>query len=162
MRSLVSALVLASWLLAADPPAPPKQPVPYSHKQHLAIGLQCKNCHTNPDPGEMMGIPQVKVCMGCHASVKTGSEHIQKLAKHAGDKTEPPWVRVYRIPSYVFFSHKVHLESAAKATCETCHGPVATREALWRETNISMGACMECHRQNKASNDCTYCHEPRQ
>jgi Zn ribbon nucleic-acid-binding protein len=149
-------------LLAADPPAPPKQPVPYSHKQHLAMGLQCKNCHTSPDPGETMGLPAVKVCMGCHTSVKTDSPHIQKLARHAADKTEPPWVRVYQIPSYVFFSHKIHLESAAGAKCESCHGPVATREALWKETNISMGACMECHRQNKASNDCTYCHEPRQ
>ena len=92
----------------------PVQPVPYSHKQHLAMGLQCKNCHTSPDPGEMMGIPPVKVCMGCHTSVKTDSPHIQKLAKHAADKTEPPWVRIYQIPAYVFFSHKVHLETGAK------------------------------------------------
>ena len=159
MRRLIPAIV-AAVIFAADPPAPPKQPVPYSHKQHLAMGLACKNCHTNPDPGETMGIPQVKVCMGCHTSVKTDSPHIQKLAKHAADQTEPPWVRVYRIPSYVFFSHKANGETGAK--CEACHGPVATREALWRETNISMGACMDCHRQNKASNDCTYCHEPRQ
>ena len=92
--------------------------------------------------------------------MKTDSPHIQKLAKHAADQTEPPWVRVYRIPAYVFFSHKAHLETGVK--CEACHGPVATREALWKETNISMGACMDCHRQNKASIDCTYCHEPRQ
>ena len=161
MRILIPAFT-ALLLWAADPPTPPKQPVPYSHKQHLAMGLQCKNCHTNPDPGEMMGIPQVKVCMGCHASVKTESPHIQKLAKHAAEGTQPPWVRIYQIPSYVFFSHKIHLESNANAKCETCHGPVATREALWKETNISMGACMECHRQNKASNDCAFCHEPRQ
>jgi hypothetical protein len=51
-------------LLFADPPVPPKQPVPYSHKQHLAMGLQCKNCHTSPDPGEAMGIPQVKALHG--------------------------------------------------------------------------------------------------
>lgn len=158
MRKLLVALPLL--LFAADPPAPPKQPVPYSHKQHIALGLQCKNCHTNPEPGEMMGIPAVKVCMGCHTSVKKDSPHIQTLAKHAGEKTEPPWVRVYRIPSYVFFSHKAHLATGAK--CEICHGPVATREVLWKETNISMGGCMECHRQNKASNDCAYCHEPRQ
>ena len=154
---LLLVVVAAGFSFAADPP---KQPVPYSHKQHLAMGLPCKNCHTSPDPGEMMGIPPVKVCMGCHTSVKTESPHIQKLAKHAADKTEPPWVRIYQIPSYVFFSHKVHLETGAK--CEGCHGPVAAREALWKETNISMGACMECHRQNKASNDCTYCHEARQ
>ncbi len=65
------ALSAAAILLAVDPPVPPKQPVPYSHKQHLAMGLLCKNCHTNPDPGEMMGIPPVKVCLGCHTTVKT-------------------------------------------------------------------------------------------
>lgn len=159
-------LLLLSAAAAPDPaaapvtPKPPAQPVPYSHKLHVGMGLPCKNCHTNPDPGEVMGIPSVQVCMGCHKSVKTDSPHIQKLAKHAGDKTEPEWARVYRIPSYVFFSHRAHVEWGAK--CETCHGPVATREALWREVSVAMGACMDCHRTNKASNDCTFCHEARQ
>lgn len=160
-----SLLVVALWTLAPaadNPPAPrpPRQPVPYSHKLHLAMGLACKNCHTNPDPGEMMGIPTVKVCMGCHKTIKTDSPHIQKLARHAEEKTEPEWARVYQIPSYVFFSHRVHTAWGAK--CETCHGPVATRDALWREVSIAMGNCMDCHRTNKASNDCTFCHEARQ
>lgn len=138
---------------------PPQQPIPYSHKTHLGLGLQCKNCHTNPDPGEMMGIPETKVCMGCHQAVKTDSPHIQKLTEYHKQGRPVPWIRVYEIPSYVFFSHKSHLQ--AGATCETCHGPVKEREALWRETNISMGGCMECHTKNKASNDCGFCHEPR-
>ena len=146
-------------LLLAQAAKPPEQPVPYSHRKHLALGLQCKNCHANPDPGEAMGIPAVSTCMGCHKSVKPDSPHIRKLARHAEAKTEPDWARIYQIPSYVFFSHRAHLESGAK--CETCHGPVKDREALFKETNISMGGCMECHRQNKASNACTYCHENR-
>ena len=93
-------------LFAADPPAPPKQPVPYSHKQHLALGLQCKNCHTNPDPGETMGIPATSICMECHKSVRADSAAIRKLAKFHQDKAEVPWVRVYRIPGYVFFIGK--------------------------------------------------------
>jgi len=156
-------LFLVLYLFAQSTPTrvakPPQQPIPYSHKTHLGLGLQCKNCHTNPDPGELMGIPETKVCMGCHQSVKTDSPHIQKLTEHHKQGRPMPWIRVYEIPAYVFFSHKAHTQ--AGATCETCHGPVKERDALWRETNISMGGCMECHTKYKASNDCGFCHQPR-
>jgi Cytochrome c7 and related cytochrome c len=149
----VAAIVAAS---AADPPV---QPIPYSHKQHLALGLKCANCHLMPDPGEMMGFPPEEKCMACHQSVKTDSPAIRKLAAFAAKKQPVPWVRVYQIPGYVFFSHKFHLE--AGATCEACHGKVAERERLFRETDLSMGACMSCHRANRAAVDCLFCHEQR-
>lgn len=107
-----------------------------------------------------MGFPAAAKCMSCHASVKKDSPHIQKVASFARDGREIPWARVYQIPSYVAFSHRAHKEAGAE--CQTCHGPVAERDVLWRETDISMGGCMDCHRKTKASNDCTYCHEPRQ
>jgi hypothetical protein len=150
---MFSSLALFLLLAAA-------QPIPYSHKTHLALGLQCKNCHTNADPGEMMGYPATKTCMGCHTTIKKDSPAIQKLAGFAKDQKPVPWVRVYQIPSYVFFSHRVHTE--AGASCQKCHGPVAERDVITKETDISMGACMDCHRSNKASIDCTYCHEQRQ
>jgi hypothetical protein len=152
-------LAVAAAALAQKKAEPPEQPIPYSHKQHVSMGLECKNCHEMPDPGEMMGIPAVAKCMTCHQSVKKESPAIQKLAAFAKENREIPWVRVYQIPSYVAFSHKEHL--AAGAMCETCHGQVAQRERLWRETDISMGGCMSCHRTNKASIDCTFCHEQR-
>jgi len=135
------------------------QPVPYSHKLHLGLGLQCKMCHTNPDPGEMMGLPEVKTCLTCHATVKADSPHIQKLTGYAKQGRPVPWVRVYQIPSWVWFSHKAHGE--AGATCETCHGPVKDRDVIRVESNISMGGCMDCHDKNRASNDCAFCHPPR-
>jgi len=138
------------------PPAAPVQPIPFSHKQHLAMKLKCKMCHANPEPGESMGIAVASVCMQCHSSIKTGSPAIQKLAGYAGQNREIPWVRVYQIPTYVDFSHKTHLASGA--TCGNCHGKVEERDALFRETNISMGAC---HRQHKAPIDCTACHEDK-
>jgi hypothetical protein len=138
----------------------PVQPIPYSHKQHVSLGLKCKECHTMPEPGEMMTIPAAAKCMTCHQSVKTEAESIRKLAAFAAEKKDVPWVRVYQIPGYVFFSHKAHLESGA--ACETCHGPVATRDRLWKEKEVSMGACMDCHRANRASLECNYCHETRQ
>lgn len=152
----MKALLLA-WLMFQGKPVP--QPIPYSHKLHIGLGLQCKNCHTNPEPGELMGIPAATVCMGCHQSIKTDSPHIQKLAGFAQQKRNVPWNRVYQIPSYVYFSHKVHTD--AGNTCEDCHGPVKEREALWKEKDISMGACMSCHMAKNALNDCNTCHEEK-
>jgi len=123
------------------------------------MGLKCANCHEMPDPGEMMGIPAASKCMTCHQTVKKDSPAIQKLASYAARQEAVPWVRVYQIPSFVFFSHKDHLAAGAK--CETCHGKVAERDRMFRETDISMGGCQSCHRENKASNDCTTCHEQR-
>ena len=149
-------LAVACALFAAVPPV---QPIPYSHKQHVAMGLKCAGCHEMADPGEMMGIPAAAKCMTCHQSVKKDSPAIQKLAAFADQKEPVPWVRVYQIPGYVFFSHKEHL--ATGATCETCHGKVPDRERLFRETDISMGGCMKCHQIKKVSIDCTFCHEQR-
>lgn len=158
MRRWLAALPLALLLTGQQSVSPPVQPVPYSHKQHIALGLKCAGCHTNPDPGDFMGIPAESKCMTCHRTVKADSPHIKKVAQYAAENRRLPWVRIYEIPSYVFFSHRAHAEAGAK--CETCHGPVAQRDALWKETDISMGACMDCHRREKAPNDCNYCHEP--
>jgi cytochrome c7-like protein/class III cytochrome C family protein len=138
----------------------PAQPIPFSHKVHAGtLKLQCKMCHPNPDPGEFMTIAAPSTCMQCHTSVKTDSPAIQKLAQAAKSGQPVNWVRIYRTPSYVFFSHRAHLEKAN--TCQDCHGPVAERDQLYRETDLSMGGCMDCHRSKKASVDCTFCHEPR-
>ncbi|MEO7144842.1 MAG: cytochrome c3 family protein [Bryobacteraceae bacterium] len=157
---LLACLVFGFTATAAEKPStPPEQPIPYSHKLHLALGLTCKDCHPNADPGETMGIPAASRCLNCHVSIAKDKPAIQKLAAYAKSKQPIPWVRVYQIPSYVDFSHRTHLEAGAK--CGDCHGPVAGRDALWREGNITMGGCMECHRTHKASIDCTTCHEAR-
>ncbi len=141
-------------------PPPPVQPLPFSHRLHAAAGLDCKHCHEMPEPGEFATLPATAKCMACHSAVKKDSPHIQRLGEHH-QKGEPvPWKRVYRIPDYVFFSHKEHL-ARAKATCETCHGPVREREVLRKEKETSMAACMDCHRAAGASNECTFCHDQR-
>jgi hypothetical protein len=151
-------LLFAAGLLgAAD--APP-QPIPFSHKQHATtLKLQCKMCHPNPDPGEAMTIAPASVCMQCHSSIKKDSPAIQKLAQYVQEGKPVPWVRVYRIPSYVSYSHRVHL--AANATCSDCHGQVAESVAVAKEGDISMGACMTCHQMRKTGIDCNFCHELR-
>lgn len=152
-------VLFALMLLQAGKPAP-QQPLPFSHRNHAGdLKLKCKMCHPNAGSGETMQIAKPAVCMQCHSAIKTDSPAIQKLAAFAKNDREIRWARVYEIPSYVNFSHKSHLD--AGAGCEDCHGPVATREVLSREGDISMGGCMNCHRAKKVSIDCTFCHEER-
>ena len=136
-----------------------QQPLPYSHKTHLALGLKCSSCHKNVDPGEAMGLPAESICMSCHRAVKTGSPHIQTLTAAAKEKKPIPWVRVYKIPTFVYFSHRVHMK--AGATCESCHGQVRERDVITKEVAHNMLSCMACHAERKASNDCTTCHEEK-
>jgi Cytochrome c7 and related cytochrome c/Class III cytochrome C family len=141
-----------------SPADAPAQPLPFSHKVHAGtMKLACKMCHPNPDPGETMSIVAPPACMQCHSAIKADSPVIQRLAQYAKDGRQPPWVRVYQIPSWVDFSHRSHL--AKGNTCQECHGQVAERDQLYRETDLSMGGCMECHKAKKASLDCGYCHE---
>jgi hypothetical protein len=146
--------------LSQTAPAGPEQPVPFSHKWHAGnLKLECRKCHANPDPGEVMGIAKPAVCLECHGTVKADSPHIQKLAAAGKEERELRWVRIYRIPEWVSFSHRAHLEKNNK--CEECHGQVVLRDRLFREGDMTMGGCVECHKEKKASVDCTFCHEPR-
>ena len=72
----------------------PEQPIPYSHKQHLALGLVCSACHTNPAPGNAMSFPATSKCMSCHQTIDKDSPAIQKLTALDRDKQDVPWVRV--------------------------------------------------------------------
>ena len=160
------AVLLLAFAQSPELPAPkymppaPEQPLPFSHRNHAGVQkVECKTCHPMPDTGEFAGLPETSVCMSCHKSIKTDSPHIQKLTSHHADKKPIAWRRVYRIPDYVFFSHKEHV--AKGATCETCHGPVRERDVLRKEKDISMAACMDCHRARQASLACNYCHEQR-
>ena len=138
---------------------PVEQPLPYSHKTHLALGMKCRDCHTIADPGFLAGYPDEAKCMACHTAIKTDSPHIKRLAEFSAAGKRVPWVKIYRVPDYVWFSHASHADDAA-IECESCHGPVATREVLFKEKPTSMIACMDCHAKNGAPNDCDLCHDP--
>jgi hypothetical protein len=144
----------------AAPPAP-VQPIPYSHKKHLALGLECRQCHVNPDAGEMMTFPAIEICMSCHQAIASDKPSIQKLAAFAKAGTPVPWVRVYDTPEYVFWSHGAHL--AANVDCVECHGKVADQEVMQQQTDIvTMLGCRRCHDARQVFTDCGDCHEPRQ
>lgn len=136
---------------------PIKQPVAFSHKLHAESGLQCARCHTNAESKDQAGIPNAKDCLSCHRKFQTDGTTLQTLAAYEKANKEIVWVRIYKLPSFVFFSHRSHLK--ANTTCATCHGEVQARDVLWKEKEISMTACMNCHQERKASTACNYCHE---
>jgi hypothetical protein len=142
-------------------PAPaPVQPIPYSHKRHVAMGLQCRGCHVNPEAGKLMTYPATSTCMACHAAVATDRAAIKTLASFAASGRPIPWVRVYQVPDYVFWQHGTHIEAGVK--CEECHGPVAERDVIARETDVTtMLGCRRCHDKLQVFTDCKDCHEPR-
>ena len=133
------------------------QPIAFSHKLHAESGMQCGSCHTKAESKDQAGIPNTKDCLACHRKFPSASATLQILLAYEKAKREIPWERIYKLPSFVFFSHQAHLK--IKADCATCHGEVHTRDVLWQEKEISMTACMNCHKERKASTDCNLCHE---
>lgn len=138
-------------------PAAPAQPLPYSHKTHLALKIGCQFCHTNPDPGAMMTYPATATCMTCHQSVATDSPSIKKLAEFDHNHQAIPWVRVYRVMPGVKWGHRFHLAAGLK--CQNCHGPVQEMPAMYERTSVTtMGVCISCHEKNHAKTVCSTCH----
>jgi hypothetical protein len=136
----------------------PTQPIPYSHKTHLALGLQCQICHTNPDPGILMTFPANSTCTNaaCHAKAKDKAA-IAKLAEFAKSGQPIPWVRVYQVTPGVTWTHRKHLQ--ANVQCIACHGDVAQLDAMAEITSVtSMGSCIGCHQAYNAPTICITCH----
>jgi hypothetical protein len=135
----------------------PEQPLPYSHKTHVGMGLACQLCHTNPAPGGLMTFPATSTCMKCHASIAIDRPVIKKLAEYAKSKQPIPWVRVYTVLPGVTWTHRKHLE--AGVPCETCHGAVGELDAMSATTAVTaMASCINCHQARGASAACTVCH----
>ena len=136
----------------------PVQPIAYTHKVHLANGLQCVFCHAGVDQGPDARIPGVSVCMTCHQAIATDKPEIKKLAAYKARGEDVPWQRVYGFqPSaHVKFNHAPHIR--AGVDCSKCHGDLHTMTVAERKVDHTMGFCIECHRQNNASVDCVTCH----
>jgi Zn ribbon nucleic-acid-binding protein len=157
-RLLVIAAIFTASSASQSTTTSVGQPIPFSHKQHaIQAGLKCAECHKLAPSGEVVSIPTGKSCMSCHVQIAKDRPAIKDLKSYVDENEPVPWIRVYELPSFVDFNHKVHLD--AGANCATCHGPVATRDYLWRETELSMGACVACHRAKQASTNCSTCHE---
>ena len=148
----------------------PTQPIAFSHKLHAGInGVDCQYCHSGARVGKSAVIPSANVCMNCHKGIQEGPEYgtkeIAKIYKAIdwdvetqtyGDNPEPiEWVRIHNLPDHVYFNHAQHV-TVGKIECQTCHGEVEKMEVLAQHSDLSMGWCIDCHRETNvqfADND---------
>jgi hypothetical protein len=135
-----------------------QQPIDFPHNQHIAKGLECIDCHISVDTRAEAGLPSVAKCMLCHEKVATGGPGVQKLKQYAEKKREIPWIRVYEFnrSGHVLFRHAPHVKAGVE--CATCHGNLAEMTVATRQVEHHMGTCLDCHRQQQASQDCAACH----
>jgi hypothetical protein len=124
----------------------PNQPIFYSHKLHAgAMGMDCRYCHTSVETGPHANVPPTETCMNCHRKVRQDSSEIKKLtaAHDAGRPVE--WVKVHMLPDYAYFNHAAHVR--AGVGCASCHGRIDQMEIVRQAEPLSMGWCLDCHRQ---------------
>ena len=170
---LVSAYFAYGYLMqiGIDQGYEPLQPIHYSHRIHAGDnGIDCKYCHSSARVSKHAGIPSLNVCMNCHKNISevaetTATEEHSKafydqqiaklydavgwdksLQKYTG-KTKPvKWVRIHNLPDHVYFNHSQHV-TVAGVECQTCHGPVEEYEFQKQFAPLTMGWCINCHRE---------------
>lgn len=136
----------------------PVQPIAFSHKIHAGDnGIPCLFCHRAASKSAIAGIPAVADCRACHLFIAQDKPEVKKLTGYWERKEPIPWVRVYWVPDFVYFPHKMHVR--AGLACGQCHGNVAGMARITRRQKLKMGWCLGCHKQHKASIDCWTCHK---
>jgi hypothetical protein len=123
----------------------PVQPVPYSHKFHVSeLGLDCRYCHVGVEVSPVAMIPPTQTCMNCHAMILADSPKLAPIRASWESGRPVPWVRIHKVPDYAYFDHSAHLRVGVG--CESCHGNIAEMEEVFLAEPLSMGWCLECHR----------------
>jgi hypothetical protein len=157
----------------------PDQPIYFSHKVHAGINqINCQYCHTAVTESKHATIPSVNICMNCHKVVNeyvkgpklydedgneiNGTREIQKLYEYANYKPGPgvtwdansakpiEWVKIHNLPDHVYFNHAQHVK-AGKVQCQTCHGNIQEMDKVEQASELSMGWCVNCHRESKVA-----------
>ena len=153
----------------------PEQPIFYSHTVHAGMNqINCLYCHGGAQESKHANIPSVNVCMNCHMGINEyvkgpqllredgskvdGTAEIQKLyqyagwdpgaKKYTGKGKAIEWVRIHNLPDHVYFNHSQHVK-AGKQQCQTCHGEIQKMDEVYQFTDLSMGWCINCHRESK-------------
>lgn len=128
----------------------PRQPVPFSHKLHAGdMGMDCRYCHNTVEVAAVAAIPPTQTCMNCHSQVKTESPRLKLVRDSYTTGETIPWVRVHQLPDYAFFDHRPHL--AAGVGCSSCHGRIDQMTIVEMDQPLSMGWCLDCHRNPEPS-----------
>ncbi len=139
---------LASWLFnprQTEVGYSPIQPVPYSHKLHAGdLGMDCRYCHTTVETAAMAAIPPTETCMNCHDRVKNQSPALAPIRESYATGKPVPWVRVHRLPDFVYFNHSAHVTSGV--SCVSCHGRIDQMIEVKEVEPLNMAWCLDCHR----------------
>jgi mono/diheme cytochrome c family protein len=138
----------------------PDQPIRFSHRVHAGENkIACTYCHTGVQESRYASIPPATVCLNCHGVIRkgtnTGDAEIDKIHEAVTSKTPIQWVKVYKLPDHVFFSHAQHV-TVAKLACKTCHGEVEKMGRVQQVVDLSMGWCVNCHRDTQVDFDNKY------
>ncbi len=124
----------------------PAQPIFFSHRRHAGVfEIDCLYCHSNTDISPVAAMPSVQLCLGCHRVVRAASPEIQKLRGYESNGEPIPWQRIYKLSDFAQFNHGRHILAAVE--CQECHGEVQEYDVLWQWAPLTMGWCLECHRQ---------------
>ena len=146
----------------------PEQPIAFSHKIHAGDQkIDCNYCHSAARHGRTAGIPTVNVCMNCHKFINEGqvygTQELSKIYKANGydpesgqysNEPEGPikWVKIHNLPDHVYFNHSQHV-TVGKVACQTCHGPVEEMDVMKQWAPLTMGWCINCHRETRVSTE---------
>ena len=157
----------------------PSQPIEFSHKIHAGQnGIDCNYCHTSARKSKHSGIPSANLCMNCHTYINegalTGKAEIQKIYDAIGfdpdsrtyiegyEQKPIEWVRIHNLPDHAYFNHSQHVV-AGGLECQDCHGPVEEMDVLYQYSELTMGWCVDCHRETEVkmegNNYYTHLHE---
>ena len=156
----------------------PVQPIHYSHEIHAGANqIECKYCHSSARVSKHSGIPSLNVCMNCHQNIAeyNGEEdlengytkdfytkEIKKLyaavgwdeenQRYTGEIEPVKWVRIHNLPDFVYFNHAQHVE-VGEIACQKCHGPVEEMEIMYQYSPLTMGWCINCHRETNVKTE---------
>ncbi len=158
---LIAVVILPTvWIVAGYSNAAIRQPLPFSHKLHVAENeLECIECHTRVLDHQRATLPLLEVCQDCHSEELTETELESQLLAFTTTGQAIPWQRIYAVPEHVYFSHRRHAALGGLA-CELCHGDVSSldRPPPAPVVPLTMDGCMDCHAANNITNDCLACH----
>ena len=58
------------------------------------------------------------------------------------------WIKIHNLPDHVYFNHSQHIK-VGKQQCQTCHGNIQEMPEVKQFADLSMGWCINCHRESK-------------
>jgi menaquinone reductase, multiheme cytochrome c subunit len=123
----------------------PKQPLPFSHQLHAGeLGMDCRYCHNTVEDSAQASIPPTQTCMNCHANIRRDSEKLIPVRESHSTGMPVPWVRVHDLPDFAYFNHSAHVNRGVG--CVSCHGRIDKMEVVHQDQPLTMGWCLECHR----------------